>query len=218
MKLVGLLLGLSCLPGMVLAAQCSVGETVGAMKKVEIDGVGWFAIDRGQLAEFAGLRKQSGQLKQLTRQLKDNLTSCLDLVTDTDDERHQYQGLAQKYAALTKRYDELKRQYQSLDRQYQAALQQSVDLATDFETKSDELVGLTYKYDDHVSEWRKHAEECRDIATNANSGITFDLGVGMTEGDSRAAGLVGVGVGRLKAWGFLQNRNSGFLLGTTLDF
>ena len=46
--------------------------------------------------------------------------------------------------------------------------------------------------------------------------LTFDIGLGATGGDTDPAVLAGVAIKRFKVWGFLQEENSGVLIGTTL--
>ncbi len=46
------------------------------------------------------------------------------------------------------------------------------------------------------------------------------MGAGATtgNGETEAAAMLGVGISRVKVWGFLQSDNSGVLLGTSFRF
>ena len=44
--------------------------------------------------------------------------------------------------------------------------------------------------------------------------LTLDVGLGATGGDTDPAILVGVGIRKVKMWGFVQENNSGLVLGT----
>jgi hypothetical protein len=46
--------------------------------------------------------------------------------------------------------------------------------------------------------------------------LTFDGGLGETGGDHRPAVLAGVGIRRVRIWGFLQERNAGGFVGVSL--
>lgn len=46
--------------------------------------------------------------------------------------------------------------------------------------------------------------------------LTFDAGLGATGNDTSPAALVGVGIRRVKVWGFVQEDNAGVIIGTSL--
>lgn len=201
------------------AQSCEVGPTVGEIKQVQIDGQTWFAMSRGQLNEYAQMRKSVTGLKASIAELKDALEKREKLLQLVQSERDDFRQRATQYDALAQRYAERQKAYDALNQDYQQALAQSIGLNQQYDAKAGELIGLAKKYDDHVTNWRTHAEECRQLATQATGGdITFDVGLGLTSDDNNAAGIIGVSIGQLKAWGFLQNGNSGVLVGTSFNF
>lgn len=207
-----LILNLFGLTASMAADSCQVISTVGEMKKVQVDGATFFAITREELTRLT-------ELKTTTAELSNKLKTRDELLRVVQQERNGLLQRLDEYETLRKRYAALQKEMDALNRDYQQALGDSINLNKEYDGKAKELVALTHRYDDHVEDWKKHAEECRELATQTSSGgIGFDLGVGVTNGESSPAALIGAHVGRLKAWGFLQEDNSGVLVGTSVDF
>ncbi len=55
----------------------------------------------------------------------------------------------------------------------------------------------------------------RDYKKLKEPWLTFDGGLGATGDDKSPAVMMGIGIRRIRAWGFMQERNSGILVGTT---
>ena len=60
--------------------------------------------------------------------------------------------------------------------------------------------------------YRSLADDYRKLARGPET-LTLEVGVGATGGDTKPALLVGVGIRRLRVWGFFQENNSGALVG-----
>jgi hypothetical protein len=55
----------------------------------------------------------------------------------------------------------------------------------------------------------------RDYKKLKEPWLTFDAALGATGDDKNPAVMMGLGIRRIRAWGFMQERNSGILVGTT---
>ncbi len=200
------------LAGIAAAEQCEVQATVGEIKKVQIGNETRFAISKAQLTQYT-------QLKQVVQELNEALKNRDELLKFVQNERNDLLGQLTEHENLTTRYAELQKKYASLNNDYQQSLIKSSELNEQFQTNSKKLIDLSKKYDTHIEDWRTHADECRTLASQSRGGqIQIDLGLGMTANESDMVGLIGVGVGPLKAWGYLENDNSSILLGTSLQF
>ncbi len=200
------------LAGIAAAEQCEVQATVGEIKKVQIGNETRFAISKAQLTQYT-------QLKQVVQELNEALKNRDELLKFVQNERNDLLRQLTEHENLTTRYAELQKKYASLNNDYQQSLIKSSELNEQFQTNSKKLIDLSKKYDTHIEDWRTHADECRTLASQSRSGqIQIDLGLGMTANESDMVGLIGVGVGPLKAWGYLENDNSSILLGTSLQF
>ncbi len=77
-----------------------------------------------------------------------------------------------------------------------------------------ELEKLIAKAEESASKWKTASDKC-EIALQHCCGsarLSLELGGGMTS-DSDAAGMVGIGYGRFRAWGFFQKGESAGLIG-----
>jgi myosin heavy subunit len=200
------------LAGIAAAEQCEVQATVGEIQKVQIGNETRFAISKAQLTQYT-------QLKQVVQELNEALKDRDELLKFVQNERNDLLRQLTEHENLTTRYAELQKKYASLNNDYQQSLIKSSELNEQFQTNSKKLIDLSKKYDTHIEDWRTHADECRTLASQSRGGqIQIDLGLGMTANESDMVGLIGVGVGPLKAWGYLENDNSSILLGTSLQF
>ncbi len=200
------------LAGIAAAEQCEVQATVGEIKKVQIGNETRFAISKAQLTQYT-------QLKQVVQELNEALKDRDELLKFVQNERNDLLRQLTEHENLTTRYAELQKKYASINNDYQQSLIKSSELNEQFQTNSKKLIDLSKKYDTHIEDWRTHADECRTLASQSRGGqIQIDLGLGMTANESDMVGLIGVGVGPLKAWGYLENDNSSILLGTSLQF
>ena len=85
---------------------------------------------------------------------------------------------------------------------------------------SEKLLDLTGRYEKLAEDFDKLAGKYRDVAVDKTSFITIDLGAGVTDksGEAEGAALLGVGISKLKVWGFFQDDNSGILAGASFRF
>lgn len=149
--------------------------------------------------EYALVKKERDTLKQ---QLKDTGAVATDIGKLSD----QYRQLGKDHAALTMKY--------------KSTLDESVGLNEKYSQRSQDLLNLTDKYDHLVLEYNDLTKKYRDIALSGGSFISFDVGLGATSnnGSAEAAALVGMHISRVNIWGFLQQDNSGVLVGTSFGF
>lgn len=105
---------------------------------------------------------------------------------------------------------EAKESYFDLLLKYDTTLGKSSALINDFESHSQRWADLYKDYAKLADDYEKLSETYRAIAMNFDSPVSFDIGGGVTESEG-FAGLIGVGVYRVKIWGFLQENNNGIL-------
>lgn len=170
---------------------------------VEIDGKTY----RGMSAEMFN------QLK--TRSEQDN-----DTINKLKSELEQYRVKVGQYQELTARYEKLRQDYTALADKYNQGLSDSVTLNEKYKESSAKLLELTAKYDKLTRDFDELAGKYRDVAVDKTSFITIDIGAGLTDksGEAEGAALVGVGISKLKVWGFFQDDNSGILGGFSFKF
>lgn len=81
----------------------------------------------------------------------------------------------------------------------------------------DDLAALLAKAEEAVRKWKTAADKCETALRTClgSSSLSLEFGGGMTD-DSKAIGLVGVGLGRFRAWGTFRDGESAAFVGFTL--
>lgn len=187
----------------VFAMNCQVTAEQNGFVLLDCDGKTYHAVPQ---QSFKQMVAENSQQKQDIEKLKQQLAETSRLVADQQQLATKYRGLSDEYADLNKKFD--------------SSLKSSISLGDKFKTESGNLISLTDKYKQLVDDYDKLAEKYRQIALNKGSSISFDLGIGLTDnnGESEAAGLIGMNISDYHIWGFIQSDNSGLLVGKSFDF
>jgi len=134
--------------------------------------------------------------------------------------REEYRTKLGDYQQLSAKYETLRQDHVALTDQYSRSLSDSVALNEKYKESSEKLLELTTRYDKLARDFDELAGKYRDVAVDKTSFITIDLGAGVTDksGEAEGAALLGIGISKLKVWGFFQNDNSGILAGASFKF
>jgi len=132
----------------------------------------------------------------------------------------EYRTKLGDYQQLSAKYEKLRQDYVALTGNYSRSLFDSVALNEKYIESSEKLLELTGRYDKLAREFDELAGKYRDVAVEKTSFITIDLGAGVTDksGEAEGAALLGIGISKLKVWGFFQDDNSGILAGASFKF
>ena len=170
---------------------------------VEIDGKKYPAMS---LHNFNALKARSEQDADTIDKLKALL--------------EKYRRKTGDYQELSDKYEKLRQDHVALTENYGQSLSGSVALNEKYKESSEKLLDLTGKYEKLAKDFDKLAGKYRDVAVDKTSFITIDLGAGVTDksGEAEGAALLGVGISKLKVWGFFQDNNSGILAGASFRF
>lgn len=170
---------------------------------VEMDGKKYRAMS---LHMFNALKAQSEQDNDKINELKAVL--------------EKYRRKLGDYQQLSDKYEKLRQDHVALTEDYSQSFSDSVALNEKYKKNSEKLLDLTGRYDKLARDFDKLAGKYRDVAVDKTSFITIDLGAGVTDksGEAEGAALLGVGISKLKVWGFFQDDNSGILAGASFRF
>lgn len=170
---------------------------------VEIDGKTYRAMSADMFNELKARSDQdNATIKRLKALLEEYRTKLGD-----------YQQLSVKYEAL--RHDHV-----ALTDRYSRSLSDSVALNEKYQESSEKLLELTARYTKLAGDFDELTGKYRAVTVDKTSFITIDLGAGITDksGEAEGAALLGIGISKLKVWGFFQDDNSGILAGASFKF
>lgn len=171
------------------------------------------------LVELDG-KKYRAMSSEMFNKLKSRSEQDSDTITKLKDLLERYRQKMGDIQHLTDKYEKLRKDHVALTDSYSQSLSDSVALNEKYKKRSEELLELTNRYDKLVRDFDELAGKYRDVAVDTTSFFTLDLGVGGTDsgGDTEGAALLGVGIRKLKIWGFFQDNNSGILAGASFRF
>jgi len=175
------------------------------------DGYFWVEIDAKKypamsLHNFNALKARSKQDADTIDKLKAHL--------------EEYRRKVGDYQQLSDKYEKLHQDHVALTENYSQSLSDAVALNEKYKESSENLLDLNGSYKKLAEDFDKLAGKYRTAAENKTSFITIDLGAGVTDksGQAEGAALLGVGISKLKVWGFFQDDNSGILAGASFRF
>ncbi len=176
---------------------------------IELDGEEFGALPVAQLRE---LTNTVDVLKMRNRTLEIKLKAAQDLLNVYEARFESGQRAAESDNALIAELKTLKDDYRAISHDYR-------DLSDKYRSLTDEYNVLMADYGKLTEDYKTIAEQYRGLVTG-KVGLNVDLGVGLTGNDERneiePAALVGAGYKWIRVWGFLQQNNSGMLVGASI--
>ena len=197
----GLLLTLSVT--VLHAETCQIIDESSGVLKVKCRGKTYNAIDPAFMKQLmAENTKNNKTIKTLNKRLKETNV----LVKDQESLLNGYRGLNEDYMSLNDRFnDNMKR---------------SDAVGDKIKQESQKLLKTADKFDQLATKYNDLCSDYRELALNASTGISFDVGGGVTKkgGEYEPAMLVGVNFSSFHVWGLLQDDNNGVLVGKSFGF